>query len=60
MPLICLVIIPLKDIKGSITVNAFQKIISKESEAESKVRRKPNKIWVYKGRKFYNASFKNG
>ena len=43
MPLICLVIIPLKDIKGSITVNAFQKIISKESEAESKVRRKPNK-----------------
>ena len=51
-------VIPPKDKNGTIIVNAFQKIISKESEAESKGRRKPNKIWVYLGSEFYNASFK--
>ena len=44
-------VVPLKDKKGISIVNAFQKIV-KESE------RKPNKIWVYKGREFYNNSFK--
>ena len=40
---------PLKDKKG-ITINAFQKIISKG--------RKPNKIWVDQGGEFYNKPFK--
>ena len=44
-------VIPLKDKKGASIVNAFQKIL-KESD------RKPNKIWVDKGSKFYNNSFK--
>ena len=44
-------VVPLKDKKGISTVNAFQKIL-KESD------RKPNKIWVDKGREFYNNSFK--
>ena len=44
-------VIPLKDKKGISIVNAFQKIL-KESN------RKPNKIWVDKGSKFYNNSFK--
>ena len=44
-------VVPLKDKKGIIIVNAFQ-IILKESK------RKPNKIWVDKGSKFYNNSFK--
>ena len=43
-------VIPLKDKKGISIVNAFQ-IILKESN------RKPNKIWVDKGSKFYNSSF---
>ena len=34
-------VIPLKDKKGTSTVNAFQQIISKK--------RKPNKIWVDQG-----------
>ena len=42
---------PLKDKNGVSIVDAFQKI-SKESN------RKPNKIWVDKGREFYNNSFK--
>ena len=37
--------------KGASIVNAFQKIL-KESD------RKPNKIWVDKGSKFYNSYFK--
>ena len=44
-------VIPLKDKKGVSIVNAFQKIL-KESN------RKSNKIWVDKGSKFYNNSFK--
>ena len=44
-------IAPLKDKKGISIVNAFQKIL-KESD------RRPNKIWVDKGREFYNNSFK--
>ena len=39
----------LKDKRGIIIVNAFQKIISK---------RKPNKIWVDQGGEFYNKFFK--
>ena len=42
---------PLKDKKGISIVNAFQKILD-----DSK--RKPNKIWVDRGSKFYNNSFK--
>ena len=44
-------VVPLKDKKGISIVNAFQKIL-KESN------RKPNKIWVDKGREFYNNYFK--
>ena len=44
-------VIPLKDKKAISIVNAFQ-IILKESNS------KPNKIWVDKGREFYNTSFK--
>ena len=39
-------VIPIKDKKGTSIVNAFKKIISKGSEAESKGQRKPNKIWL--------------
>ena len=42
-------VVLLKDKKGTIIVNAFQKIISKG--------RKANKIWVDQGSKFYNNSF---
>ena len=41
----------MKDKNGASIVNAFQKTL-KESD------RKPNKIWVDKGREFYNSSFK--
>ena len=41
-------VVPLKDKRGISIVNAFQKIISK---------RKPNKIWVDQGGKFYNKLF---
>ena len=44
-------VVPLKDKKGISIVNAFKKIISKG--------RKPNKIWVDQGSKFYNNSFKD-
>ena len=44
-------VIPLKDKKGISIVNGFQKIIN-----DSK--RRPYKIWVDKGSKFYNNSFK--
>ena len=44
-------VISLKDNKGVSIVNAFRKIL-KESN------RKPNKIWVEKGREFYKNSFK--
>ena len=52
-------VIPIKDKKGTSIVNAFKKIISQKSEAESKGRRKPNKIWVDQGIEFYNKSFKD-
>ena len=43
-------VIPIKDKKGTIIVNAFKKIISWQ--------RKTNKIWVDQGSEFYNKSFK--
>ena len=44
-------VIPLKDKNGISIVNGFQKIL-KISD------RRPSKIWVDKGSKFYNNSFK--
>ena len=44
-------VVPLKDNKGVNIVNVFQSIL-KDSN------RKPNKIWVDKGGKFFNNSFK--
>ena len=44
-------VIPLKDKKSISIVNAFQMIFKKSN-------RKPNKIWVDKGSKFYNSSLK--
>ena len=44
-------VVPLKNKKGISIVNAFQSIL-KDSN------RKPNKIWLDKGSKFYNNSFK--
>ena len=44
-------VVPLKDKKGTTTVNAFQSILSNS-------KRKPNKIWVDQGSKFYNNHFK--
>ena len=52
-------VFPIKDKKGTSIVNAFKKIISEGSEAESKRQRKPNKIWVDQGSEFYNNSFKD-
>ena len=45
-------VVPLKDKKGITIVNAFQKVLNKSD-------RKPNKIWVNKGSKFYNRSMKS-
>ena len=45
-------VIPIKDMKGTSIVNAFQKIISKRQ-------RKPTKIWFDQGSEFYNRSFKD-
>ena len=44
--------IPLKGKKVITINNAFQKILDKSN-------RKPNKIWVDKGREFYNRSMKS-
>ena len=44
-------VVPFKNKKGVSIVDAFQKILDKSG-------RKPNKIWVDKGSKFYNNSFK--
>ena len=44
-------VVPLKDKKGISIINAFNKIIKKSN-------RKPNKIWVDQGGKFYNHDFK--
>ena len=45
-------VIPLKDKKGITITNSFQKLLNEQ-------KRKPNKIWVDKGRKFYNRSMKS-
>ena len=45
-------VIPLKDKKGIIITNAFQKILDESN-------RKPNKIWVVQGSEFYNRSMKS-
>ena len=45
-------VIHLKDKKGIAITNAFQKILDESN-------RKPNKIWVDKGNKFYNRSMKS-
>ena len=44
-------VVPLKEIKGTTIINAFQSILNKSN-------RKPNKIWVDQGSEFYNKSFK--
>ena len=44
-------VVPIKDKKGTSTVNAFKKIISKE--------RKPNEIWIDQGSEFYDNTFKD-
>ena len=44
-------VVPLKDKKGVSIADAFQKILDK-------LERKPNKIWIDSGGKFYNNSFK--
>ena len=44
--------IPLKDKKGIIITNAFQKVLDESNH-------KPNKIWVDKGSEFYNKSMKS-
>ena len=47
-------VVPLKDKKGVIIVDAFQKILHDAN-------RKPKKkIWADKGSVFFNNSFKNG
>ena len=55
-------VIPLKDKNGVSIVNAFQKILDKSAELCSMELQskgpKLNKIWVEKGREFYNISFK--
>ena len=52
-------VVPIKDKKGVSIVNAFKKIISEGSEAESKRQRNPNKIWVDQGSELYNNFFKD-
>ena len=51
-------VVTLKDKTGISVTDAFQKIISKGGEAESKRRHKPNKIWVDQGGELYNNLFK--
>ena len=52
-------VIPLKDIKGVLIVNAFQKILKESDRSKAKSKgRKPNKIWVDKESDFSNISFK--
>ena len=50
-------VVPLKDKKGVTIANVFQKILDNSTELHLKIR-KPNKICVDKGSKFYNNSFK--
>ena len=52
-------VVLLKDKKGVSIVDAFQRISDDLDRSEAKSKgRKPNKIWVDKGSKFYNSSFK--
>ena len=53
-------VVPLKDKRGIIILNAFQKIISKggEAEPEPEEQPKPNKIWVHQGGELYSNLFK--
>ena len=52
--------IPIKDKKGTSIVNAFKKILSDSNSSKAKTKgRKPNKIWVDQGSKFYNNTFKD-
>ena len=44
-------VVPLKDKKGITITNTFQKILDESG-------RKPSKIWLDKGSKFYNRSMK--
>ena len=44
-------VIPLKDKKGTIITNSFQKILDQSN-------RKPNETWVDKGNEFYIRSMK--
>ena len=45
-------VVPLKDKKGVSIVSAFQSILKKSN-------RKPNKIWVDKGRELFDRSVKS-
>ena len=47
-------VVPLREKRGISIVNAFQKIISKGGEVESKGRQKPNKTWLDQDGEFYN------
>ena len=49
-------VIPLKDKKGIVIVNTFNKIIKQSGRRAKHV--KPNKIWVDQGSEFYNRDFK--
>ena len=52
-------VVPMKNKKGISIVDAFQKILKESNRSGAKSKgRKPNKIWVDKGRQFYNNSFK--
>ena len=51
-------VVPLKDKKDVTIIDTFQKILDDSMKLDSK--RKPNKIWLYKGSKFYNSSYKKG
>ena len=54
-------VVPLKDKKGIIIVNAFNKIIkqsNRRAKGTSAQHVKPNKIWVDQGSDFYNRVFK--
>ena len=53
-------VIPLKDKKGITITNVFQKNFDESKLRVTKSKgRKPNKIWVAKGREFYNRSMKS-
>ena len=52
-------VVPMKDKKGVSIVDAFLKILDDWNRSKAKpTGRKPYKIWVDKGREFYNNSFK--